>query len=126
MSKNPRLKRLYELAVENELVKTQKQFAQLIGVDNSSLTHALKDDGRVSLANTIKKAEHALMKAGVSIEGGEISGDGNMQNVNGSNNTVGIPQKKFMHEDEWFALVKEKDRQIERLLTIIENMQKGK
>lgn len=126
MSRNQRLRRLYELAVEHGLVKTQKEFAQFIGIDNSSLTHALKDDGRISLSNTIKKAEHALMKAGVSIDGGEINGDGNMQNVNGSNNTVGVPPKKFMHEDEWFALVKEKDRQIERLLTIIENMQKGK
>lgn len=126
MSRNQRLKRLYELAVEHGLVKTQKEFAQFIEIDNSSLTHALKDDGRISLSNTIKKAEHALMKEGVSIDGGEITGDGNMQNVNGSNNTVGVPPKKFTHEDEWFALVKEKDRQIERLLTIIENMQKGK
>lgn len=47
-----------------------------------------------------------------------------MQNVTGSNNSVGVPVKNFTHEKEWFELVAEKDKQIDRLLTIIENMQK--
>lgn len=124
MGQRSRLHELFEIAKEKGIVKNQKEFAKLIGVENSSLSHALKNDGRVSLPNTIKKAEHALMMRGVSIEGSNV-GDGIMQNVSGSNNTVGVPPKNFYHEEEWFALVAEKDRQINRLLSIIEKMQKG-
>ena len=124
MGQRSRLHELFEIAKEKGIVKNQKEFAKLIGVENSSLSHALKNDGRVSLPNTIKKAEHALMMRGVSIEESNV-GDGIMQNVSGSNNTVGVPPKNFYHEEEWFALVAEKDRQINRLLSIIEKMQKG-
>ncbi len=63
-----------------------------------------------------------------------LTGDGNMlhstitatdSNVQiGNGNSAGIPPKKFENESEWFALVREKDRQIDRLLTIIENINK--
>ena len=116
-----RLQELYDLACLNGLAKNKGEFATLIGIDRSSLSHALKDDGKVSLDNTIKSAELALMKAGISVN---ASGDGSTaQSVVGNNNTIGLPQKKFEHEGEWFALVAEKDKQIDRLLSIIEKMQ---
>lgn len=120
-NKNARLQDLYDLARQHGLANNKGEFATLIGIDRSSLSHALKDDGKVSLDNTIKSAELALLRAGISLD---ASGDGSMQNVTGSNNCVGLPAKNFTHEKEWFALVAEKDRQIDRLLTIIENMQK--
>ena len=115
------LQNLYDLARQHGLANNKGEFATLIGIDRSSLSHALKDDGKVSLDNTIKSAELALLRAGVSIN---ASGDGSMQNVTGSNNSVGVPAKNFTHEKEWFELVAEKDKQIDRLLSIIENMQK--
>lgn len=121
MEKKSKLQELYDLARVNNLASSKREFAEFIGIDVSSLSHALKDDGRVSLSNTIQKAEHALMKSGVVING---MGDGSIQNVSGSNNSIGVPSKNFAHESDWFALIAEKDKQIDRLLTIIENMQK--
>ena len=115
MEKKSRLQELYDLARANGLVHSKGEFASLIGVESSTLSHALKDDGKIKVENVINRAEHALMKAGVVI-GNSASGDGSMQNVCGSNNTIGVPPKKFTHEEEWFALVAEKDKQIEKLL----------
>lgn len=50
------------------------------------------------------------------------SGDESVQNISGNNNQIGIPPKKFESEKDWFALVAEKDKQIDRLLTIIETI----
>lgn len=117
-----KLQHLYELAKQHGLAHSKGDFATLIGVDNSSLSHALKDDGKIKIENVVNKAEHALMKAGVVIDY-DAQGDGSVQNVTGSNNRIGLPPKKFEHESEWFALVAEKDKQIDRLLGIIEKMQ---
>ena len=130
-TKKAKLQRLYAVAREHGLAHSKGEFAILIGVESSSLSHALKDDGKIKIDNVIQKAEHALLKAGVNYgtitgdvrdESEYASGDGSMQNVSGSNNNVGVPPKKFQHEEEWFALVAEKDKQIDRLLTIIEKM----
>lgn len=121
MEKKSRLQELYDLARAEGLVHTKGEFASLVGVESSTLSHALKDDGKIKVENVINRAEHALMKAGVSISYG-ASGNESIQNVSGCN-VIGVPQKKFTHEDEWFALVAEKDKQIDRLLTIIEKMQ---
>lgn len=117
-----KLQHLYELAKQHGLAHSKGDFATLIGVDNSSLSHALKDDGKIKIENVVNKAEHALMKAGIVIDY-DAQGDGSVQNVTGSNNRIGLPPKKFEHESEWFALVAEKDKQIDRLLGIIEKMQ---
>lgn len=123
-NKNSRLQELMDLALQHGLISENKKksdFAKLIGRDPSTLSHAIADDGKVSMDNIIKSAELALLRNGISIN---ASGDGSMQNVTGSNNSVGVPAKNFTHEDEWFALVAEKDKQIDRLLTIIENLRK--
>lgn len=96
---NSRLQELYNLAKKNGLVHKKKDFATLIGIDISTLSHALKGDGKVNIDNIIIRADHALMKAGI-----PVFDDSNMN---------------------WYAVIAEKDRQIERLLTIIENMQKA-
>ena len=67
MEENQRLEELYQLARLHNLANAKSDFASFIGVDVSTLSHALKNDGRVSLENTIKRAEHALMKAGVDV-----------------------------------------------------------
>lgn len=79
METKSRLEELYDLARLHGLASSKSGFATLIGIDTSSLSHALKNDGRVSLPNTIQKAEHALMKAGVSITAGGDAAGGDMQ-----------------------------------------------
>ena len=118
-TKSKRLLELYNLATRHKLVKSKGEFAKLIGVEAGSLSHALKDDGKVSVDNAITKAEHALLRAGISIN---ASGDGNVQTVTGNNNQIGMPPKNFDIEQGWFALVAEKDKQIDRLLSIIEKL----
>ena len=116
-----KLQRLYDVARAHGLAHSKGEFAALIGVESSSLSHALKDDGKIKIDNVIQKAEHALLTAGVNYEivTGEIR-EANVQT--GNNNQIGIPPKKFESEKEWFALVAEKDKQIDRLLTIIETI----
>lgn len=116
-----KLQRLYDVARAHGLAHSKGEFAALIGVESSSLSHALKDDGKIKIDNVIQKAEHALLTAGVNYEivTGEIR-EANVQN--GNNNQIGIPPKKFESEKDWFALVAEKDKQIDRLLTIIETI----
>lgn len=118
-----KLAQLFEIAKGHGIVHNKGEFASLIGVDNSSLSHALKGDGKIKVENVVTKAEHALMKLGVALDN-NAQGDNSMQNVSGSNNQIGVPPKNFSHEQEWFGLVAEKDKQIDRLLGIIENMQK--
>lgn len=114
---------LYRYAVAAGFVKNRKQFAELISTAEGTLSNSLNGVPKYAgtAATLVTRAEAELAKRGVSIS---ATGDGSMQNVVGSNNTVGMPTKKFTHEDEWFALVAEKDKQIDRLLTIIENLQK--
>ena len=128
-TKKSRLNQLYQTARAHGLAHSKGDFASLIGVESCSLSHALKDDGKIKIDNVINKAEHALMKAGIDYgtvtgqirDGSDTaSGDESVQNISGNNNQIGIPPKKFESEKEWFALVAEKDKQIDRLLTIIE------
>ena len=122
MEAKDRLMDLYRYAVAAGLVKNRKQFAKLISTAEGTLSNSLNGVPKYAgtAATLVTRAEAELAKRGVSIS---ATGDGSMQNVVGSNNTVGMPTKKFTHEDEWFALVAEKDKQISRLLTIIEKMQ---
>ena len=130
-TKKTRLNQLYQIARAHGLAHSKGDFASLIGVESSSLSHALKDDGKIKIDNVINKAEHALMKAGIDYgtvtgqirDGSDTaSGDESVQNISGNNNQIGIPPKKFESEKDWFALVAEKDKQIDRLLTIIETI----
>lgn len=62
------LEQLYALARLHKLVNTKGEFATFIGIDGSTLSHAFTVDGRVNLENIITRAEHALLKAGVSLD----------------------------------------------------------
>ena len=123
MEAKDRLMELYRLAVANDVVKNRKQFAELISTAEGTLSNSINGVPKYAgtAATLVTRAEAELMKLGINIH---ASGDGSMQNVSGSNNQVGVPPKKFEHEEEWFDLVAKKDEQIDRLLSIIENMQK--
>ena len=129
MEQETRLEYLYELARQHNLVRSKGEFANLIGIDSASLSHAFKNDGRVSVANTITRAEHALMKAGVML-GNTAIGDGSMHNINGNSNQYGVSSQTIENLITEMAAQREanslilaqKDAHIDRLLTMIEKM----
>lgn len=109
------LESLYQEARQKGYVLTKKDFAEFVGVKYNTLSHAIGGTANASAENMVIRAKQALNRA-------QASGDGSVQNVVGSVQN-GIPAKKFENEREWFVLVSEKDKQIDRLLTIIEKMQ---
>ncbi len=129
MEQKTRLEDLYEIARQHDLVHSKGEFASLIGMDNASLSHAFKDDGKVSLANTITRAEHALMKAGVSLFT-TASGDGSMHNIHGNQNQNGVSSQTIdsliaemaAQREANNRALEQKDAQIDRLLSMIEKM----
>lgn len=122
--KNERLLELYQLAKHHKLVQSKAEFADFIGIDKTTLSHAFSDDGKVSSENAIMKSENALFRRGVPVEQ-VISGVADSTNIIGNNNQVGISTKKFMHEKKLLTIIEEKDKQIARLLTIIESLTKN-
>ena len=120
-AKNEKLYALFELAVRHNLVRTKGDFAKFIGIERGTLSHAFANDEKASPENAVIKVENALLRAGVSLEQVITSSPG-AANVVDNNNTVGIPAKKFAHEKKLLALLEEKDKQIARLLGIIETL----
>ncbi len=129
MEQKTRLEDLYEIARQHDLVRSKGEFATLIGMDSASLSHALKDDGKVSVANTITRAEHALMKAGVSLFT-QASGDGSMHNIHGNQNQNGVSSQTIdsliaemaAQREANNRALEQKDAQIDRLLSLIEKL----
>jgi hypothetical protein len=111
--KTEKLYKLYQYAFGQGLVKNKKEFADLIGVTRPTLSYALSGTGTVNVGNILERAEDALQARGVDLN---AIGDGNLQ-VAGNNNELGLPTKKFEHEDGWFEIIAAKDRQIEVLLS---------
>lgn len=115
-----RLRYLYDIARKNGLVKNKGEFAELIGTLPGTLSYAFQGThGRVNVGNLIIKAENVLQKKGVDITEApavQHNGDNSMQNVSGSNNTIGLPVKNFEHESRLFELIAAKDKQIDKLL----------
>lgn len=109
------LESLYQEARQKGYVLTKKEFAQFIGIQYNTLSHVFGGTARASASNAVVKAKRALIAAG----------DGSVQNVTHSTITNGVPAKNFENEKGWFSLVAEKDKQIDRLLSIIERMQQS-
>lgn len=130
MGQKTRLEELYELARQHDLVHSKGEFATLIGMDGASLSHALKDDGRVSTANAILRAEHALMRAGVSLFA-SANGDGSMHNIHGNQNQNGVSQRTIdsliaemaAQREANSRTLEQKDATIDRLLSMLEKLQ---
>lgn len=60
-----KLTQLFGLALANRLCKNKSDFAELIGMDNSSISHAFANNGKIKVENVVRRAEEALNKAGV-------------------------------------------------------------
>ena len=130
MEQKTRLEDLYEIARQHDLVRSKGEFATLIGMDNASLSHALKDDGKVSAANAVTRAEHALMEAGIPLFAASASGDGSMHNIHGNQNQNGVSSQTIdsliaemaAQREANNRALEQKDAQIDSLLSLIEKM----
>ena len=110
---------MYNAARMANVCHTQKEFANFIGVDVTTLSKAMKGYDGYLTENLQKKIERAFAEH-------------NIQNVADNHGTVIQQQKNFSSTaspseqeriDKLLDLLKEKDLQMNRLLTIIENMQ---
>ena len=110
---------MYNAARMANVCHTQKEFANFIGIDVTTLSKAMKGYDGYLTENLQKKIERAFAEH-------------NIQNVADNHGTVIQQQKNFSSTaspseqeriDKLLDLLKEKDLQMNRLLTIIENMQ---
>ena len=99
------------------VVKSQKNFADILGCDPNTLSGVLNGNPKFNARNLSTKAKAIAAQYGIVYDSPQSI------TITGDHNTAGVPEKNFTHESEWFALVSEKDKQIDRLLTIIEKMQ---
>lgn len=113
------LRDLYQQALATGKVHTRKQFAELVGIPASNVSSFMS--GYTPL--TEQKMQN-IRNAFV------VSGLGNAQAENapavGGGDVLGDNAQKILEQQtdpRWFELVKEKDKQIDRLLGIIEKMQ---
>lgn len=97
-----------------------REFERLLGVSNGTIRH-LNDTLSANIKERVATVFPQLNMDWLLLGCGNMlnnsaTGDGSMQNIIGSNNTNGVPQKKFANENKWFELVAEKDKQISALL----------
>lgn len=123
-----RLDAVIQAAIVRGVAANKKQFAELVGIRPELLSRYLSGASvppastlaRVnSVCGDIFSPDWLLLGTGDMF----VQSDGNVNNVQHATVNNGIPPKKFDNEQGWFALVSEKDKQIDRLLTIIERMQ---
>ena len=109
---------MYNAARMAGVCHTQKEFANFIGIDVTTLSKAMQGYDGYLTENLQKKIERAFA-------------ENNIQTITDNHGTVINQQKNFTHPlpkneleriDKFLDLLKEKDVQINRLLTIIENM----
>ncbi len=114
---------MYNASRMANVCHTQKEFANFIGIDVTTLSKAMKGYDGYLTENLQKKIEKAFA-------------DHNIQNVLDNHGTVihtqknihssssePLPQNEQERIDKFLDLLKEKDVQMNRLLALMENMQ---
>ena len=113
----------FELAKSSGKIRTQKEFAQLIGVHPTVCSQLLKGDIPVT-SQMQRRIENEMALNGFAV--GENATAIVTQEQHGDN-LGGHAQKNLSGDTaKWFALVDEKDRQISRLLSLLEKEQESK
>lgn len=115
-----RLEEMYAAALNSGKCHSVNDFAALVALNRSFLSSMFGGSTPVS-HKTLGKIATALEANGISFEQKDNTGT----QIAGANFVAGGEQKILSNDNEkWFCLVAEKDKQIDRLLGIIENMQK--
>lgn len=116
------LLQMYEAARQNGKAHTKKEFAEMLGINPANMSGFVSGYTSVT-AQMMRRIKDAASLAGIyspqtietnngtAVGGGDVLGD-NAQKI--------LEQQT---DPRWFELVKEKDKQIDRLLGIIEKLQ---
>lgn len=115
--------RIYYAFKQENHVKRQKDFAELLGLNPNTLSGALGGREGVSTKNVLRLAREKAAEFGIMIEQGEHSqvitqGDHGEQKILGDSKTAELLVQELAAQREQYG------RQIDRLLTIIENISK--
>lgn len=111
------LDRAYNAACEQRDITSWTEFAKLLEIPVPTIYRMIGEDGKIS-STMLRRIYTELALRGVVVEGSPITfATNNAQNVS-------APVEQTTTDPRWFDLVAEKDKQIDRLLGIIENMQK--
>lgn len=107
-----------------KVVKTQKDFSRILGINEQTLSSALRGrDGY--LTDSLMRKISAQMQAEYGIN---IYDQQGALNLAGASSVVVEGDQKILGGDneKWFTLVSEKDRQIDRLLALLEREQESR
>lgn len=111
------LDRAYKAAAEQLGIENWGDFAKQLGIPVPTMYRMIGEGGKIS-ATMLRRIYVELALKGVTIEGSPVTFATNTaQNVS-------APVTQTTTDERWFDLVAEKDKQIDRLLGIIETMQK--
>lgn len=129
------LRYAFNLARVQGLVKTQKEYADFIGISEDTLSGAMNGNERYLTDKLLFRVEKIMQENGINIYDGVRTMNAN--NTSGGIVNQGQVQKNFnapnadpddnLYRDLLAEMREsriEKDKQIDRLLSIIENMQK--
>lgn len=125
-----RLDAAINVAIVRGIVTNKKQFAQLLNIRPELLSRYTTGAKEVppQMLSRVNNVTGGIFSPDWLLFGeGDMlaAGDGSVQNVTNSHVNNGVPAKNFENEKGWFTLVAEKDKQIDRLLSIIERMQQS-
>lgn len=107
----------YNTARMLNLVKSQKDFSAMLGLSKDTINGALNEREGYLTERLLETITERMLEHGVDITNGSGT------QIAGANFVAGGEQKILSNEnDRWFDLCAEKDKQIDRLLGIIEKL----
>ena len=107
----------YNTARMLNLVKSQKDFAAMLGLSKDTINGALNERDGYLTERLLETITERMLEHGVDITNGSGT------QIAGANFVAAGEQKILSNDNErWFDLCAEKDKQIDRLLGIIEKL----
>lgn len=124
-TQNQRLKEAFEYLKTTKRIRNQQDFTERIESDRSTVSQILNDKIKIpnNLFGKVTKAFPEISKEWLEFGQGEmICPNINQENINGTN-VVGENTVNNL-SSELIDIIKKKDEQIDRLITLLENVSK--
>ena len=109
-------------------IKTQKEFASLLGITEQTLTNAIRGNGRSLNTTLVQRVAHMMQeKYGIDILGPQarifITGDAISAPEAPADSSIKTTDENI---GRLLDILADRDKQINRLLTLLENEQNGR
>lgn len=116
---------IYNALRAKNIVKTQKNFAEFLGINQNTLAGVFNGREGCSSSKTLRKAESKLAELGITIETGGEHSPAIVQNGNGEQKILGTDAEEIVKTltAEMAEQRKMYAAHVDRLLGIIEKMQ---